>query len=599
MAYERLVQYIIEQHKKGYSFEKTKEFLLRSNYPKNVVDYALLEAGKSLNQPFSTGNNGKRNTNFSANTNGSKGNNQYFTVLNFAKSQISKGFNPKSVQDYLISYGYSPRLVDRAVREAKSSAGPLSDEGSRAALYVALVFFLFLFSLGVVLIFFVFGEDDGIIENYQISVRDDKFEKGTYLAFSHSYTSIDGSDNFEVNVEYTLQTIEPYEEVFSWSDSLSAADLDGYHDRVIIDESFPEGEYVLRSVVTYGGYESRDIDGFIVFSDDDPSDDDPSDDDPSDVDPSDDEPSDEDPSDVDPSDDDPSDDDPSDDDSSDDDPSDDDSSDEDPSDDGPSDDEPSDDDSTYDYDVDITGMAQYEILQMVRNTDDKQKGISICEEIQNKKSRDDCYNELAKGKLYDSEVCGYIDNNRIADSCYMEFVRNNDEFSLCEKIHDSYVKLACDTLEQTHDLSIDDEDDVSDVDAGQYLEAHERYEREKIEAMTPDINGTLDDFDLINGSCSDYDCFEIYFNECEPANFTSIDDDGELRHGVLNEVGSLCRVETEVRDHFNSDYVNLTMACNYNNTLSWSYVFDEILDSFHEGEPKGDCAGELYETLVG
>ncbi len=566
MAHEKLVQYIIEYNKKGESFERIRDFLLRSGYPQNVVEYALLEARRNIT-----------NQSAESRVTEQRSDNEYQNLLEFVKSQIKNGFEPAKIKQHLLSSGYSPDSVEKALSDGSSEMNVFySPVKSKNKTLLAISFFLLTLLLSGTFLVLVLGDKKGIIIDYELDVLNDEVEKGTYLRFEHSYSEVEGSQHFDVKVDYFVQSLELYEDVKSWGEVVSVADLDGKAGRVIIEEDLPSGDYVLRSVVSYNGEEQRAVDNFIVFEEGEiPEKEDDNGDDPSDEDDNGDDPSDEDDNGDDPSDEDDNGDDPSDEDDNGDDPSDEDDN----------GDDPSDDDDNGDSGVGLDGMSTYDIIQEVKKIEDKEKGTLMCEEIANRDSRDDCYESLAQGELDNPDVCGMIDMNNKADRCYMYFVRNQNNFSLCEELFDSYIKLSCETMNRTHELE------------------ERRSELEKIVNDTLDLDDDKDleeisGYDLQNEKCVDDECFNYFFSDCEPVNSTLIREDMSLEHEIIGEDEGLCGVSTYVVEHFNETFVDKSMVCYFDNSHYWVSAFDSTINSFSTDSHKGRCDGDLYDSLV-
>jgi hypothetical protein len=78
--------------------------------------------------------------------------------------------------------------------------------------------------------------------------------------------------------------------------------------------------------------------------------------------------------------------------------------------------------------------------------------ISLCEEISGERAKDTCFGEIAK-LTADSEICERIFKTTRKDSCYMNFV-NNKDYTVCEKIDNSYLKEACFALRDMPDIVV-------------------------------------------------------------------------------------------------------------------------------------------------
>lgn len=85
--------------------------------------------------------------------------------------------------------------------------------------------------------------------------------------------------------------------------------------------------------------------------------------------------------------------------------------------------------------------------------DIRDMALCYCEEIEDKLKRDECYSEVA-WIFFDPEICECIESDNRRDSCYCIFlIREKQDFSVCEKITNPYLKKSCLELRRLHTIS--------------------------------------------------------------------------------------------------------------------------------------------------
>ncbi len=75
------------------------------------------------------------------------------------------------------------------------------------------------------------------------------------------------------------------------------------------------------------------------------------------------------------------------------------------------------------------------------------KSDVICKRIISERTKDKCFSNVAK-LTTDNSICEKIIKQTRKDSCYMNFV-NSGDYSICDKIDNSYLKEACIALRDT------------------------------------------------------------------------------------------------------------------------------------------------------
>ncbi len=81
------------------------------------------------------------------------------------------------------------------------------------------------------------------------------------------------------------------------------------------------------------------------------------------------------------------------------------------------------------------------------NVAETTKSDVICKRIISERTKDKCFSNVAK-LISDNTICEKITKQTRKDSCYMNFV-NNGDYSICDKIDNSYLKEACIALRDT------------------------------------------------------------------------------------------------------------------------------------------------------
>ncbi|MFW6013552.1 MAG: InlB B-repeat-containing protein [Candidatus Nanoarchaeia archaeon] len=270
--------------------------------------------------------------------------------------------------------------------------------------------------------------------------------------------------------------------------------------------------------------------------------------------------------------------------------------------------------------VDIGGMAEREIIKEVSEIDEKEKGLAMCNEITDESFRDDCYKSLATGVLNNSQVCDEMSSMSSLDSCYMEFVREYNDFSLCDKLYNNYRKHSCDLLKNAYEREHGDEDTDNGQDPLDFNESDDNITQDsptwdniKQDTITLDDQDDLLDaisdletqdsnlsgeFDTDLEFCETIDCFNEHFSNCTSANFLSEEDEEKTAiYEILEEDDNGCRVRTFISEHSNETYIDNSMQCTYDNNLNWTEALNAVIESFETDEQKGDCTGELYDVM--
>ena len=78
------------------------------------------------------------------------------------------------------------------------------------------------------------------------------------------------------------------------------------------------------------------------------------------------------------------------------------------------------------------------------------RNTAYCDLIRSDRTKDDCFSEVAKASNQNT-LCERITLDTRRDSCYMNFVLAGD-YSVCDKIVDSYLKDSCNALKQNAEL---------------------------------------------------------------------------------------------------------------------------------------------------
>ncbi len=87
----------------------------------------------------------------------------------------------------------------------------------------------------------------------------------------------------------------------------------------------------------------------------------------------------------------------------------------------------------------------YNVAEITLSTSD-------CNYIISDRTKDKCLNNIAKTST-DSSQCELIEKESRRDSCYMNFV-NNGDYTVCDKIVNTYLKDACEALRDMPDIVV-------------------------------------------------------------------------------------------------------------------------------------------------
>ncbi len=81
--------------------------------------------------------------------------------------------------------------------------------------------------------------------------------------------------------------------------------------------------------------------------------------------------------------------------------------------------------------------------------------IKYCEKIADERTKDICLSNVAIF-LKNTEICNGIAKDSRKDSCYMNFVIDNKDYTVCDKVINQYLKQSCESLRQLSELNISD-----------------------------------------------------------------------------------------------------------------------------------------------
>ena len=86
---------------------------------------------------------------------------------------------------------------------------------------------------------------------------------------------------------------------------------------------------------------------------------------------------------------------------------------------------------------------------------------NVCVSVEDDSYRDSCYRDFATTSR-NSAVCEKIVADQKRDNCYLNFVAQKDsalnDYTVCDKITNKYLKQSCDSLKKMSEISIPDTD---------------------------------------------------------------------------------------------------------------------------------------------
>lgn len=638
MGFQQLVQYIIEQNKRGHTPGAIREFLIRNNYPQQIVDSAIQVA-------------------FNQQTNNS--------LISFVQEHMRQGFDADSIRRYLTAYGYPPYEIEQAISSSKAPSVKVHHHidfsnktfGVIIGVLIAVVFVSFIFFTGD-------GGEKALLD-YNIKTLDKTVKQGSEIRYTHSFKNIGGKKDYDVFVEYFIQNIDTYEVVYRSQETIGIDTLETQDGSFPISQDWPEGNYILKAIVTYDDKEARAYDSFSIIkaSDDIPEptcEDNIKNQNEKGIDcggpcsPCSEKPEatctdgikNQDEKGVDCG--------------------------------GPCEPCPSCRDGEKNQgesgidcggpcrpcssnqeatcndgirnqgetDVDCGGpcescsteatcsdgvrnqneagvdcggpcrpcqdystdLTDTEIISQVKtiNTDYK-KGIALCNQISSTKKKDDCFLALATGDLNMSNICDQITSKSKADICYVNFMKKND-FTVCDKIYESYLKRSCKSYQNMYRLSNEPETTEDEQETeGQNEEEPEKEPEQRWEDISNDTISVDDQDELLDiakdiseqptpVTCQDIECFNNHFSNCSLAKFTnSWNQSSTYYHEIRGRAAKNCEVFTKVNLHRNTGLIGKTMTCHMDNSTGFKRAFNETLFKLSKDEIVA-CEGDLSEN---
>ncbi|MGM5482347.1 MAG: hypothetical protein ACQESF_02690 [Nanobdellota archaeon] len=651
MGLEKLVGYIIDQYNKGHSFAQIKEFLIRNNYPPQIVEQAISTAQNSISS-------------------------QRGSIQSFVEKHLNEGFDADSIRRYLTAYGYPYSEIEKAINSSSPATLGVNHHIDISTKTFMILLILVLVVVGSGFFFMGSGGEKKALLDYNIKTLDKSVKQGSEIRFTHSFKNIGGKKDYDVFVEYFIQNIKDYNVVHRSQETIGIDTLQTSNGIFPIEEDYPPGEYILKAIVTYEDKEARAYDSFeIISSSDDlpqasctdgiknqnekgidcggpcaPCSDEPqaSCSDgiknqgekgvdcggpcspcPSCSDgvknqgekgidcggpcaPCSDEP-------------------------------------QASCSDGiknqgekgidcggpcaPCSDEPQASCSdgiknqgekgvdcggpcspctTYE-----TDLSDNQIISEVKKIEsDYKKGVSMCQAIQSDVRRDDCFLALATGRLNMSNICDNIASNSKADICYVHFMKLND-FTVCDKIYESFLKRSCKSYENMEGLMNNkDESEEKDTD-GNFSSTNETLTdtgqnatnktsaQERWDEMSKETIGLEDQdelLDIVNDmadktpteNCNEFGCFNRNFENCTKARFThDLNMSSTYIHQILGQENEKCKVSTRVTLNRETSLIGKSMICRLNNSMGFETVFNQTLRGLGINS---SCSGDLAEN---
>jgi hypothetical protein len=93
-------------------------------------------------------------------------------------------------------------------------------------------------------------------------------------------------------------------------------------------------------------------------------------------------------------------------------------------------------------------IIDIEIKEKIKNfgKDEIEEALALCDKASTKKVKEECLLALATGKVKDYNICSKIDTAERKNMCFMDFVMNEKEYAVCDLIEDNYLKRSCDQI---------------------------------------------------------------------------------------------------------------------------------------------------------
>ena len=128
----------------------------------------------------------------------------------------------------------------------------------------------------------------------------------------------------------------------------------------------------------------------------------------------------------------------------------------------------------------IEGLTSFEALEKIKEIakSDKKKAAGLCQTLELQTSRDLCFNNVGEISadisycsliqdgitkdicfsntarvLKKSEICEQVSKDSRKDSCYMNFVVDFRDYTVCDKVVNQYLKQSCNSLKQLSELN--------------------------------------------------------------------------------------------------------------------------------------------------
>jgi hypothetical protein len=234
MADSRLVAYIQEQLRNGFSAATIKNALIQNNYPLQEIEAAFQAIGGVSQQQM-----------------------QQLTA--YLKQNLAKGYSAQQLQQYLFQQGYSPHVVSSALKQA-----------TRKPTKILFVIFLILLIIGVVAaaawLYLNIEQETPAEISFSIGLDVDTVAPGDTLYIRNDFLNFPLQREYPMTIYYTI-TDEYGTEKDSWQTSMGITDALIKNTKQSISRYLAAGLYTLTAQMNYGSTSKQAAVQFTVSAD--------------------------------------------------------------------------------------------------------------------------------------------------------------------------------------------------------------------------------------------------------------------------------------------------------------------------------------------
>ena len=359
-------------------------------------------------------------------------------IVSYMREQLRRGFDLKTIKNYLVSYGYKSYEVDGAINEiyGRHEIRHIIHFSPATLITLISVFVGLIATVGIVF-FFVSSKEPQQLLDLNLEAVKSTANQGQDLVFIVDILNLGSGKRYDVFLKHELISSKTSEVVAFKEETRGIETAGSKQTRIAVPDDAEAGNYILRSIATYNGNRAVATLNVKVLEKEAAEAEEPE----VELEPEPEpeaepapqpEPVEEPEPEV-----------------------------------GPVKESP------------LEGLSTYEALERIKEIakTDKAKAAGLCQTLVLQTSRDLCLNnvaEIAKDKSYctliqddrtkdicfsnvaraveRSEICEEISKDSRKDSCYMNFVIDFKDYSVCDKVTNQYLRQSCNSLKQLSGL---------------------------------------------------------------------------------------------------------------------------------------------------